>query len=441
MTKTRNHGTVLFVDQFKNYGTATYNNGSVINQNPTTNYGQISRRIGETSSITTHTGRDGRFRPCLHQRVRYLIDAPMTHEATWYRQGTTSTSPTALKQALWTGLYAQALRTNYAQYTIRVPATTVPSIAWDTLANVALSNMLPSLVADNSLVNFILELKDFRKLASSLFSRNSGLLNTLKSAFSQEDYDKPLARVSKAYLSYQFAWRPLIRDIQSLYSSLSSLDARIQDVINRADTPQQRYFGTDAIAAQPVSDLWLGNSTAPQGGQGFGSYLNPRIRSRVTSESTAVRYHATVRYRYPVPPALRTAAGRTKALLDTLGLNRDPSIIWNAIPFSFVIDWFVNVGGFLKGLRTDNVPIKSEILDFCHSVKVERKVQLRHQSNSTTPGSPDPFTGAWMTSDTAIATVYERRVGVPDLRLALQTSGLSLREAVLSAALGGSRLR
>lgn len=37
-----------------------------------------------------------------------------------------------------------------------------------------------------------------------------------------------------------------------------------------------------------------------------------------------------------------------RAWLDTLGLNLSPTVIWNAIPYSFVVDWFANVGDCLK---------------------------------------------------------------------------------------------
>jgi hypothetical protein len=55
--------------------------------------------------------------------------------------------------------------------------------------------------------------------------------------------------------------------------------------------------------------------------------------------------------------------------LDLLGLNLDPAIIWNAIPYSFVVDWFVNVGDYLHSLRIDAYKVELLMSDYCHSVR------------------------------------------------------------------------
>jgi hypothetical protein len=73
-----------------------------------------------------------------------------------------------------------------------------------------------------------------------------------------------------------------------------------------------------------------------------------------------------MRYKYTLPNA-DSRLEKVYSLLDTLGVRLDPAIIWNAIPFSFVIDWIVDVSSFLASFARDNYPIEVSVLDFCHS--------------------------------------------------------------------------
>jgi hypothetical protein len=50
--------------------------------------------------------------------------------------------------------------------------------------------------------------------------------------------------------------------------------------------------------------------------------------------------------------------------------------VWNAIPFSFVVDWVVDVGSFLGTFARDNFPIDTVITDFCHSYKWRKDMHV-----------------------------------------------------------------
>jgi hypothetical protein len=55
--------------------------------------------------------------------------------------------------------------------------------------------------------------------------------------------------------------------------------------------------------------------------------------------------------------------------LDTLGVRLDPGIVWDAIPFSFVVDWVVDVSAFLHSFARNNYPIRVVDGGFVHSYK------------------------------------------------------------------------
>jgi len=121
-------------------------------------------------------------------------------------------------------------------------------------------------------------------------------------------------------------------------------------------------------------------------------------------------------------------------LLDTLGVKPDPSIIWNAIPFTFLIDWVIDVGGFLRRFSTDNLGLKTVVHDFCSSHKsvTTRSIRLKAYYG--------PSWNNWESPNSPVVTNvtkrrYIRRKSIPSLTAALASSGISTRELTLSAAL------
>jgi hypothetical protein len=138
-------------------------------------------------------------------------------------------------------------------------------------------------------------------------------------------------------------------------------------------------------------------------------------------------YHGTLAYRY-FAPEMNSFLGRIAQFLDSLGVSRDLSIIWNAIPFTFIVDWFYNVGEFLHSERIDNYPFTVFMDGFCESMscKVRRKTYMFPLEAST--ASP------WIVNETL--RVYDRRLSVPyEYRIVNVPKGLSVRKVLLSASM------
>jgi hypothetical protein len=57
--------------------------------------------------------------------------------------------------------------------------------------------------------------------------------------------------------------------------------------------------------------------------------------------------------------------------MDTLGFQLNAGILWEAIPYSFVVDWFVSVSKLLQRFRKKWIPVKLFIKDIGVSVKFE----------------------------------------------------------------------
>lgn len=129
---------------------------------------------------------------------------------------------------------------------------------------------------------------------------------------------------ASTWLEYRYGWKPLLMDVSDLSKSLMSLDRLPGRVLRdsvRRDFPYQTVLQHSGI---PIGDLRV-----------YGD----------TSLSYRCTVRAGVRYNIVDP-----SYGQ---FLDTgLGLTLDnvPSAIWEEVPFSFIADWFVNFGPWLRAI-------------------------------------------------------------------------------------------
>lgn len=401
---------------------------------------EYHNRYSETIIGQTSKGRS-RFNPVYHTRVS-KVAVPGTIVVL-----PNSTSPT------WRCVLSQD-RLAAEVYKSQLPLDPhflAPS-EWEALNREALQNMLPSVSDGFSLVNFLIELKDFRKLWASFMERK-GRISTILTGSSAYggDLDKALrkrtvSQMSSSYLNYSFAWAPFVQDIQTMWDKAWSVDQKLADIWKRASTPQTRHFTKQVYS----NDL--------NGSEKFvlGAPLSPDVydfASPYTAQTAYIArrerwleagvYHATIRYTYKVPGVLG-ARNTIKGYMDALGVRLDPSIIWNAIPLSFLLDWVVNVGGFLRRFSVDNLGLVTTIEDFCASFKSETVVDIAvGQLNAQEAGDPDIYLNPARLTQAGFITskYYDRRTDLTGLFSAMSTSNLNTRELSLGAALVGSRAR
>jgi hypothetical protein len=127
------------------------------------------------------------------------------------------------------------------------------------------------------------------------------------------------------------------------------------------------------------------------------------------------------------------------AHLDNLGVRLDPAIVWNAIPFSFVVDWVVDVSGFLGSFARDNYPINVVVHDFCHSYKwhKEANTHAEYVSDTTLASYSKipagyPLKPGWTEVYSGSRRYYNRiPVSNPDIHTA-RLKAVNLRQAALA---------
>jgi len=188
---------------------------------------------------------------------------------------------------------------------------------------------------------------------------------------------------ARSSLFYEFGWKPLLSDIQAIRQTMSEAEKRIKRILrneNRILTshwscPLEQFptSGTDQTRTRQVGNF-VDNTEL------MTYYLNLYVRM--------AKYTGTLKYSYTIDPWMR-AHSKSLGLFDALGLSNDPQVLWNAIPFSFIVDYFAHLGNFIGQSKGRGLSPAVNILDFCHSIQIEYDRDLHIEVKTTTRPSYD----------------------------------------------------
>lgn len=298
----------------------------------------------------------------------------------------------------------------------------------------ALRHMLPVIKSELSLINSVIELKDFKRpLARSVATIRSGayrsFISRVKRWKPRDSLRRLIQMMAGGYLQMQFNILPLISDISAIYSALSETERRINDLVSRSGRAQNKHFVFRWDEHPDVHDesglgFWADYAT------GFQQLQSERW---VVSEPTV--FHAQIQYNYNYTE-YQAAHAQLLATLDALGVNLNPAIIWNAIPWSFVVDWVLGVSRALNDFKVENMKPKINIRRFLWSVKRQRMISVLKGIKTDTSGLGCDRNMLPRVYQTA----YRRSVGLPSAS-SIESSGLSSHEFSLGAALVIARRR
>lgn len=248
------------------------------------------------------------------------------------------------------------------------------------LDNMAQEAMIPSIDTGFSMPVFLLELFDVRSLWRTIRSLLSlrGIGKILR-----QFGNRPLKEISSKWLEGIFGWLPLVSDIKKIGSIYCNVGEQVREYIAGADSLKTYHYRK---AVSPTmwnhpSSFWTSPFTGSITSSGR-PYLAPVVTrldytGAVTREVRDYDYHATMLFRYTLP-VMSAFLKQLLGELDAWGFNLNPAIIWNRIPFSFVVDWFSGIGRWLDSLKKENLEIQVTIYDFARSFNyvLEEKCKL-----------------------------------------------------------------
>ena len=207
--------------------------------------------------------------------------------------------------------------------------------------NDAFAKLKPDLTTI-SMPNFLLELDDIPRL------------------WQQFKYKLSLAkRLAGVKLSWDFGLRPLIGDLQNIRDAISNSLERVKEWNRTSGTIYQKSTicatlnnsssGVETVSISPHTVNWRGSRSGT-------------VEAFLTFKTLPI-------------VALTEAETMLRAYLDALGFELNPRILWDAIPFSFVLDWFFDVGGWLQRFKIDTLELPIILADSCLQYKESLKVE------------------------------------------------------------------
>lgn len=138
-------------------------------------------------------------------------------------------------------------------------------------------------------------------------------------------------RVHKNWLEYKYGWMPLLMDVKN------SAEFLAQESIGRATR-----FSCKASEKRTGTLKWLSTT---------GKYGSPTLTLPVTRTLTWSVTHTAKLWCELQNPHLSAA--------QQLGITNPALVVWELIPFSFVFDWFVQVGNYLQAVTAlDGVTVR-----------------------------------------------------------------------------------
>lgn len=187
------------------------------------------------------------------------------------------------------------------------------------------------------------------------------------------------AVISGGYLYYQFGVAPLISDMRKLSKQLEKMKARIANHLKRAGTEvtvhQAIYGDVQGLAPSTSNSLTnYGSSHAVPGTR----WSAPLKMVKRPIRTVTVRGIRDQRYE----GAGSEFFSKLDFLISRFGATGPASYAWERVPFSFVVDWFIDLSGAINKLDNALTGTVRQVTDACISTAYEVEAPVIHHSPS-----------------------------------------------------------
>lgn len=223
-----------------------------------------------------------------------------------------------------------------------------PSELVEGLCYNAFLNATEQIPSDVSIPNFLYELRE----AKELIPKIDGFLHT----------------ISGGYLNLQFGWLPMLQDIRNFLGAADAVRRRIAVLKSMYNKVTDLHFGDEDFYHPPISTPPSKNSrdvsiTIPA------DLSHPgRIPEYSFMDSYSADFHCKLKV-FSTVSGLDEVDSFLKAMLTSLGFMNAPRVLWNAMPWSWLIEWFVKCGRLLDKFDNQPFPGSISVLESGYSIK------------------------------------------------------------------------
>jgi len=297
-------------------------------------------------------------------------------------------------------------------------------------------NLLRPDLPDFSLATEIAELKDVFTLREQVREIRTHLKNRTSNGRSAK------SNAGRYYLAIQFGYLPLVRSAIGLIKSARRVSKLVDQLIRDEGKPVRRQRHLSQYDIDTVSDVSTVTPNAYPPNYIFPKHVTQCyvqgnvqrfVRTRVTS-----RTWASARFRYILPKG-PNGLGRDRYRLIARLLGGDlltPDSLYQIMPWSWLIDYFVNLGDFVKSLTNgvvDRLYTDYFFLMREYTVDVNEEVSFLIRNNFT-------GTAKRVYCSRRTTTRYKIRIKGSPFGFGLTNESLNPHQQAILGALGLSKL-
>jgi hypothetical protein len=278
------------------------------------------------------------------------------------------------------------------------------------------------------LANAIYELKDLSSMVSGL--KNQFNVSGLKD-------------IANFNLAVNFGWLPLLSDCRKLYESQTGIQRSLERLVRNNGRPIRRNIPVDNKYAETSFDVLDEYDGRPPGmsnptlvTQAYASDFHHRITHRWKKRiwfSGEFVYWLPNRNDYP---GMSERAWRSWMVRRLYGLRPTPSVIYKAIPWSWLLDWATNTGSILSNLE----PSVAERLvsNYAYTMR-----SIESENTHAVSGNISGFGGhpVPVSASTSIARIWKERIYCYPFGFRLKTEDLSPFQLSILGSIAASKGR
>jgi hypothetical protein len=145
------------------------------------------------------------------------------------------------------------------------------------------------------------------------------------------------------YLNVQFGWLPLVSDLQAFAYNVKHANKIVSQFKKDSEKKIKRRYSFDTVTSVVVT-------------QGSGFIQPTTLNQRWAGTTSMVRtekkwFEGAFRYFVPMGDDLVSRMQRYEQLSNQLlGTRVTPEVVWNCSPWSWAIDWFVDIGSIMTNI-------------------------------------------------------------------------------------------
>lgn len=154
------------------------------------------------------------------------------------------------------------------------------------------------------------------------------------------------------YLNVQFGWRPFLNDLRKMYHLSHNIHRRLNRLVknngvweSRTGTIKNETNSVVTLPGQPGA-TFIGITGAPN------LQNASSIWRRTTVTTDRIWYSSKFKY---FTKDIGSPAWTIRATAALFGVSPTPALLWEALPWSWLIDWFSNVGDVMSNISAGAV--------------------------------------------------------------------------------------